>query len=236
MTGSSSFSSRLNEAASSFVPSSSFHHTTNATSSPDNKAPCRPITGNRLAHSQSFSFSSSSSSHSPTSLTRHLSLRSLNQIRNSLIDKILLNEYNQSNFQREQILKEIRKIELQIELVTQQQQQQQQQEVNSNILSFNQRVIQQQLQQQQQQLKSSQTQQQIGSRLFQQQINRTFNPRKSTSTMPKSNTIGNFTNNDQLCRLLSQSKQGNFLSQQHSGGVSSGSIGKSSFNQYNLDK
>jgi len=168
-----------------------------------------------------------------------LSLRSLNQIRNSLIDKILLNEYNQSNFQREQILKEIRKIEQQIELVTQQQlQQQQQEELNSNILSFNQRVIQQQLQQQQQQqhLKSNQTQQQIGSRLFQQQINRTFNPRKSTSTMPKSNTIGNFTNNDQLCRLLSQTKQGNFLSQQHSSGVSSGNIGKSSFNQYNLDK
>ena len=212
-------SSCLNEAASSFIPSSSFHHCQNAAYSPDNNSTYRPITANRLNHSQSFSFPSS------TTPSNQLSLKSLNQLRNSLIDKILLNEYNQSNFQREQILNEIGKLDLQIDLATKQQQQKQ--EASSNILSFNQRLI------QQHQPKNNQTQQQMGSRLLQQQINRSFNPRKS-STMPKSNTIGNFTNNDQLCWLLNQSKQGNFLNQQSSS--SGSSIGKSQFNQFNFDK
>ena len=215
----SSFSSCLNESASSFIPSSSFHRCKNTTNSPESKSACRSITANRLSQSHSFSFPSSTMSGN------QMSLKSLNQLRNSLIDKILLNEYNQSNFQREQILNEIGKLDLQIELATKQQQ-----EASSNILSFNQRI----LQQQQQQLKHSQTQHQIGShRLLQQQINRSFNPRKS-STMPKSSTIGNFTNNDQLCWILSQSKQGNFLNQPNS---SSGSnAGKSSFNPFSFDK
>ena len=202
----------------------------------------RPIVSKKLHHSQSFStpaFDANTVSQTSSNYTLH-------QIRNSLIDKITLNQYNQSNFQREQILKQIKSLELQLEL--QKQQDESVQRLQQSSYLFNQRIIQQQqLQQQLQQ--QQQLPQPVGRQLQQQQINRAFNPRK-TLQLPKSSSSGNINcspnttnsfsmlNNDQLCRLLSQNLESNLIGQQlqqQTVGTASNKPALYQYQQYNFN-